>query len=96
MQGQQTGRQLTSKLKYSQEIKGETEVDILSSFSLSPGVFYILMVMEGDEITEAIILVSDIIRRVGLRKKQVKKKQVSIKNKKAKCKQNTKSAEGED
>lgn len=69
MQGQQTGRQLTSKLKYSQEIKGETEVDILSSFSLSPGVFYILMVMEGDEITEAIILVSDIIRRVGLRKK---------------------------
>lgn len=63
------------KLRYSQEIKGETEVDIfLSSFFLSPGVCYILIVMEGDKITEAIILVSVIIRRrLRLRKIMLRK-----------------------
>lgn len=45
-----------SQLKYSQKIQGEAEVAILSSFSLSPG-FHTLTVVEGDKITEAIILV---------------------------------------
>lgn len=46
-----------SQLKFSQKIKGEPEVAILSSFSLFPG-FYTLTIMGGDKITEAIILVS--------------------------------------
>lgn len=65
--GQQTGRWV-EQLNYSQEIKGESEVDTLPSFSLTPGVFFALAVMERNEITEAIILVCAILRKARLRK----------------------------
>lgn len=87
-----TDRQL-SQLKYPQEAKGKTEVDIPASF---PGEFYSLTIMEGGEITKYSFWYLLLYDEEWGWENAGKDEAGKCKEKKTKCKHNTKSTEGED